>query len=216
MIENVFFHDFIMTLAAALDARDPYTMGHSLRVAEYSCVLASDLEKDDFDNIHIAAHLHDIGKIGIRDNILLKCGKLTDDEFRQMEKHSIIGYEILSKCPPLEEIAVIVRHHHERFDGLGYPDGIAGETIPFGSRIIAVADALDAMTSLRPYRNPIPFETAIEEIVEHSGEQFDPHVTKLALNKKDKLLETYREYRTEIDMSVINLEHKYVRHSSRV
>lgn len=126
--------------------------------------------------VHIAAHLHDIGKIGVCDNSLNKAGKLTTAEMADMQMHPRIGFNILQRLPSFREIARIVLHHHERWDGRGYPDGLRGEAIPPESRIIAVADAFDAMTSDRPYRTGISVDDAAAEIYRHAGEQFDDRV----------------------------------------
>jgi HD-GYP domain-containing protein (c-di-GMP phosphodiesterase class II) len=213
MIRRIDFHDFIMTLTSTLDAKDAYTCGHSLRVADFSCVIAQGLAPKALHNVHFAAHLHDIGKIGIKDCILLKPGKLTDQEFKEMERHSIKGYEILSNSEPLRRIAIIVRHHHERYDGRGYPDGLKKREIPLGSRIIAVADALDAMTSPRPYRQPMPFNEAIIEINLHSGDQFDPHAVEIVNRKKEQLLKIISTHKREIMPPAKVVAHGQLRHS---
>ena len=136
------------------------------------------LDETARENVHIAAHLHDIGKIGVSDRILKKPGKLKPDEMEEMQTHPIIGFTILEKLSVFGRISGIVLHHHERFDGLGYPNGLKGNEIPLESRVIAVADAFDAMTSDRPYRNGMPVEKAFREIRSHAGDQFDPMVVK--------------------------------------
>ena len=139
------FHDLILCIISALEARDPYTSHHSSRVAEMTETICELMELDDEDKeiYHIAAHLHDIGKIGIRDNVLLKEGKLNDEEWKIMKSHSEQGYSILMNAKSFEVVADVVRSHHERYDGKGYPDGLKGEDIPFGARIIAIADSID-------------------------------------------------------------------------
>ncbi|MFD2874739.1 HD domain-containing phosphohydrolase [Paenibacillus rhizoplanae] len=148
---------YFSTLAVALDARDSYTAGHSLRVAEYSVIIGqlAGLRGQELDDLRKSALLHDIGKIGVRDSILFKEEALTDEEFLQIQSHTVLGENILRQIEPADKMAPFlggVRSHHERYDGHGYPDGLAGMNIPLHGRIIAVADAYDAMTSDRPYR----------------------------------------------------------------
>ncbi|MCX7709308.1 MAG: HD-GYP domain-containing protein [Clostridia bacterium] len=185
------FHDIIECLIAALEAKDLYTSGHSSRVADMSFDLARALGLKGVyrDNVHIAAHLHDIGKMGIPEYILNKKGKLLPHEWAQIQRHPEIGYSILMKSRELQRIAEIVLHHHERWDGKGYPHGLLADKIPLGARIIGVADAIDAMTSARPYREPMSWEACIEEIMLNKGVQFDPVVVEGAdkLWKKWKL-----------------------------
>ncbi len=170
---------FFAIVAGTLDARDPYTAGHSKRVAEYSVLIAKECEWSgkEIDLLNKSALLHDIGKIGIRDNVLLKEGKLTDDEFEQIKLHPIIGADILNGVQLTKELLPIlpgIRHHHERIDGRGYPDQLKGEDIPLFGRLIAVADAFDAMTSDRPYRKGMPFEKAFSILKDGKGTQWDP------------------------------------------
>lgn len=148
------YHDLIESIVAALDARDAYTASHSDRVADMVLVLAAalGLDEDETTRIHMAAHLHDIGKIAVPDSVLRKAGPLTRPEWEEMRRHPVTGYEILRKIDDFKEIAILVRHHHERWDGRGYPDGLSGHDIPPGSRVIAVADSIDAMMSSRSYR----------------------------------------------------------------
>jgi putative nucleotidyltransferase with HDIG domain len=162
----------------ALDLREHETGYHSYRVTEYALNLGKHMKLSDEELSIIAkgALLHDIGKIGVPDNILLKPDKLTDEEWELMRKHAEFGYELLQKIDFLEESAKIVHTHHERYDGHGYPAGLAGEEIPLGARIFSVVDALDAMTSRRTYRKAMPFEDAVGKIAEASGTQFDPDV----------------------------------------
>jgi putative nucleotidyltransferase with HDIG domain len=170
-------------LATALDAREHETQAHSQRVREYTLALARNLGLRHDDLIHTGrgALLHDVGKIGVRDSILLKSGKLNKQEWVEMRKHPQIGYNILQSIEFLSPAAEIVLCHQERFDGKGYPNGLAGEDIPLGARIFAVVDTLDAMTSDRPYRKATSFETARKEIRACSGTQFDPHVVDVFL-----------------------------------
>src|SRR5471030_2825682 len=146
------YHDIIKSMVAALEAKDLYTSGHSTRVAEMSYELGKVLgmTEVELNFMHIAGDLHDIGKIGVPDNVLNKPDQLESDEWELMKKHSDIGYNILSKARTFKEISPIVRYHHERWDGKGYPDGLKEEEIPFAARILAVCDSIDAMKSDRP------------------------------------------------------------------
>ncbi|MFI8686672.1 HD-GYP domain-containing protein [Rossellomorea sp. NPDC077527] len=169
---------FFAVVAGTLDARDPYTAGHSKRVAEYSVLIAkqSNWSVREIDLLNKSALLHDIGKIGIRDDVLLKEGKLTEEEFDQIKRHPEIGEEIVKGVQLTEELLPIlpgIRHHHERMDGLGYPDRLKGNEIPVFGRLIAVADAFDAMTSNRPYRRGMPHEKAFSILKEGKGTQWD-------------------------------------------
>ncbi|RCW69814.1 HD domain-containing phosphohydrolase [Saliterribacillus persicus] len=169
---------FITTLTTALDARDPYTAGHSKRVSDLSVAIGEKLRlsQPKISLLRKTALLHDIGKIGIEDDILLKSGKLTEREFNRIKEHPVLGENILKQVKPLTTIAAMlpgVRSHHERMDGLGYPDQLKGEEIPLFGRIIAVADAFDAMTSNRPYRYAMPPSQAINIIAEGAGTQWD-------------------------------------------
>lgn len=180
---NLLYHDIIECLAKALEVRDIYTKGHSQRVADMTYFLSNKILTSNFEVeiIHMAAHLHDIGKIGIPDKILNKKGKLTKEEFRIIKQHPSIGYEILMQSSKLKGIAKIVLHHHERWDGNGYPDNLKNEDIPIGSRIIAVCDSIDAMISKRPYRSALSIKNCKEEIVKNSGIMYDPFVVKKTL-----------------------------------
>lgn len=184
------YHDLILCFISALEARDSYTCHHSSRVAEMVEALCRYLKvsEDDSELFHIAAHLHDIGKIGIRDHILLKQGKLSDDEWEIMKSHAAQGYEILKNAKLFENVADIVRSHHERWDGKGYPDGLAGTNIPFGSRIIAIADSIDAMISDRPYRKGLDVSICRDEIKKNAGIMYDPDVVKAALENWEELI----------------------------
>jgi HD-GYP domain-containing protein (c-di-GMP phosphodiesterase class II) len=179
---------FFATMAATLDARDPYTAGHSLRVADYAMKIGqmAGLPFQQMLQLRKAALLHDIGKIGIPDMVLLKEEQLTDDEFELIKKHPVIGADILAQVQPYEAMEPLlpgVRHHHERFDGKGYPDLLAGESIPIYGRIIAVADAYDAMTSDRPYRKGMTHEKALAILEEGKGTQWDPYLTQLFIDE---------------------------------
>jgi putative nucleotidyltransferase with HDIG domain len=168
----------VRALAAAVDAKDPYTRGHSDRVSDYSMSIAErlDLSTEQRTALEMAAYLHDIGKIGIREEILLKPGRLSDDEMAQMRHHPLIGANILKPVAFPWAIAPIVRHHHEHWDGRGYPAGLRGEEIPLLARILTAADAYEAMTSDRPYRRGRSADEAVAELKRCSGTQFDPRV----------------------------------------
>lgn len=155
--ENILF-----SLAAALDAKDPYTRGHSERVARYATALATaaGLHADEIEQIRRGALLHDIGKIGVRDAVLAKPGALTDEEMDHVKTHPVRGFEICSPCTSLQPCLACIRHHHERFDGQGYPDALAADNIPVAGMITSIADAYDAMTSNRPYRQSLGPERA--------------------------------------------------------
>ena len=186
-------------LAAALDARDRDTGGHSSRVTVYTMDMARCLgiRKDsaDWADIERASLLHDVGKIGVPDSILNKPGPLTAEEWQEMRKHPTIGYEMLKDVEFLAAAAEIVYSHHERYDGKGYPKGLKGDEIPLGSRIFAVADAFDAMTSDRPYRRALDWRKAREEIVNNNGVQFDPEVVEAFLKCLDAWKEGLEERR---------------------
>lgn len=180
--------DALRALVAALDAREHQTEQHSHRVADLSLRIGEELGLDvhELAVLYDAALLHDVGKIGVPDHVLLKPGPLTDDERRVMQRHAEMGYEILSAVRHFQGVAELVHAHHERFDGAGYPRGLAGETIPLGARIFAVADVLDAVTSDRPYRSAMRWQDARTLIVEGSGSHFDPKVVAAFLAVVDK------------------------------
>ncbi len=183
---NVYL-ETIRSLAAAIDAKDSYTHGHSRRVTDLSVGLALEmnLPKTDVDTIRHASLLHDVGKIGISEQILLKPGRLNDEEFETIKAHPYIGAGILNSIEFLKNVCEIIKHHHERFDGRGYPDGLQGDEIPLGARIITVADSFDAITSRRPYRKPLTFDEATSEIIRCSGSQLDPQVVDAFVRLKD-------------------------------
>ncbi|MCS5696781.1 HD-GYP domain-containing protein [Desulfofundulus thermocisternus] len=176
------YHDAVECLVAALEARDPYSCGHSRRVADMAVDLARlvGLKGRELEMVHIAAHLHDIGKIGIPDQVLRKPGRLLPHEYAIIQRHPEIGYNILVKSRQLKRVAVMVLHHHERWDGKGYPRGLKGEAIPLGSRIIALCDAVDAMTSERPYRLPLSWQQCRQEVVAGKAGQFDAVLVEAA------------------------------------
>ncbi len=180
--------DTIRALAAAIDAKDPYTKGHSERVAETSVALALELNLSDRDieNIEYTALLHDIGKIGIADNILGKKSSLTNKEFDKIKEHTVMGAKIIEPVDFLKNSYKAIYHHHERYNGKGYPDGIKNEDIPILARIIAVADAYDAMGSDRPYRKKLNMSNILKELKDQSGKQFDPEVVKALISILDR------------------------------
>ncbi len=172
--------DTIRALAAAIDAKDPYTKGHSERVAEISLALAQELNLSDRDieNIEYTALLHDIGKIGVSDNILGKDSSLTNKEFDKIKEHTVMGAKIIEPVDFLKNSYEAIYHHHEKYNGEGYPDGLKSEDIPLSARIIAVADAYDAMGSDRPYRKKLDKDKKLNELKDQSGKQFDPKVVE--------------------------------------
>jgi diguanylate cyclase (GGDEF)-like protein len=175
--------DAVMALAEALNERDRYTGEHSEEVVDLVAGVARGLGLNDTEiaSVKVAALLHDIGKVAIPDGILNKPGKLDEDEWKLMREHPVIGERILRAIPGMGSIARIVRHEHERFDGAGYPDGISGDQIPIGSRIILACDAYHAMTSNRPYRKAMPHADAVRELASNAGTQFDPQVTEVLI-----------------------------------
>jgi len=180
--------DTIRALAAAIDAKDPYTKGHSERVAEMSVALAQELNLSDRDieTIEYTALLHDIGKIGIDDSILSKKGSLTSQEFDKIKEHPVMGANIIEPVDFLKNSYKAIYHHHEKYNGKGYPDRIKSENIPILARIIAVADAHDAMGSDRPYRKKLNKDKILKELKDQSGKQFDPKVVKVLISVLDR------------------------------
>lgn len=168
------------TILYALDCKDHYTFGHSLRVAYYSTLLGRELKmnQDELYELELSALFHDIGKISIPDHILCKSSRLNEEEFNKMKEHPVKSYEILNNFEPFKNIAKYIKYHHERYDGKGYPEKLKGDEIPFISRIILIADSFDAITSTRPYRKRLSNEVAFSELIEFSGHQFDPNLVK--------------------------------------
>lgn len=185
--ENLFLH-VVESLADAIDAKDNYTNGHSGRVAVYSKKIAARYGYDEKrqEKIFMMGLLHDVGKIGVPDEVINKPGRLTDEEFACIKKHPAIGSKILSNIKEMPELAAGAKWHHERYDGRGYPEGLAGENIPEEARIIAVADAYDAMTSNRSYRGALPQETVRGVIEKGKGSQFDPKFADIMLGMIDE------------------------------
>ena len=170
------------------EARDTYTSGHSRRVTEYAVAIAKRMGLCHGERRHIeyAGYLHDIGKIGISDAILNKAGRLNDDEWQVIKKHPEVALEILNPLKFLPEEKIIIKHHHERYDGAGYPDGLKGEGIPLGARIMAVADSFDAMNSKRPYRDALSKDAIISELKKARGSQLDPKIVDVFLDMLEK------------------------------
>ncbi len=200
----------MQTLSTTIEAKDEYTRGHSYRVAEYSALIARELnwDEDEIRNLKNAAYLHDIGKIGIPDNILNKPVKLTDEELGVIKEHTVIGAEILKNITLIDHVKEAARSHHERYDGRGYPDGLKGEEIPLYARIIAVADSFDAMKSRRIYRSPLDDQVVYNEIFQNRGTQFDPELADIFLKLLDEervITEKERELFDE-DGTGLNME----------
>ena len=182
-------HEFSESLGLALDARDEQTHDHSRQVADISLILARELGLSDSRQqiIHIAGHLHDIGKIAIADSVLKKVGPLDDNEWQQMREHPVIGARIVAPIRLFngqDGTREIILHHHERYDGGGYPNGLRDVQIPIGSRIIAVADSISAMMQNRYYRRGLTFECVEQEIVKHCEQQFCPKIVRAFLARK--------------------------------
>lgn len=184
------FMGAVRALAGALEAKDRYTQGHSERVTEIAVMIAAEagLDKRQLEQVKLAGTVHDIGKIGMPESILQKPGRLTAEEYEQVKQHPVIAERILEPVLRDHEVLRIVRHHHERYDGAGYPDGLESEEIPLGARIIGIADAYDAMTSDRPYRMAMTHKEALKNMYDNSGTQFDPPLTDLFIGIEKHLL----------------------------
>ena len=182
-LENSYLES-IETLRYTVEAKDTYTRGHSDRVSEFSVLIGKYVGLSDVDlkTLQIGGLFHDIGKIGVPDTILQKNSKLTDDEYSEIKNHPSIGSHILSTASIFKDIIPIVKHHHERFDGHGYPSQLAGNDIPYLARITAIADTFDAMTSKRSYRDALPLDVVIAEFERCKGSQFDPELADVFLN----------------------------------
>lgn len=186
-----FYNDVIHCLVSALDYRDHYTKGHSGRVGDMALELASMMGMDAQmkEVIHISGHLHDIGKIGIADSILLKDGGLSELEWATMKTHPRIGSDIVDKCSSLGEVSRIILQHHERWDGKGYPSGLSGDEIHIAARLIALCDTIDAMSSNRPYRRHFDWSFIRDEVKKNAGKQFDPMLEPYMDRLIDKWIE---------------------------
>ena len=172
------YMDSIGILRHTVEAKDPYTKGHSDRVSEYAVLLGKklNLPDEDIEKLRIGGLFHDIGKIGIPDSILLKESNLTDEEYAKIKEHPVIGYNMIQHATMFKNILDIVKHHHERFDGNGYPDKLAGTNIPYLARVTSIVDSFDAMTSRRSYRDSLPMDVVKSEILQNLGSQFDPEI----------------------------------------
>ena len=194
LYENIFDNLFatLYAFVETIEARDSYTKQHSARVSHYAKTIAQAVgcPREDMEKLHVAGYLHDIGKIGIPDNILLKNGSLTSEEFETIQSHPVIASNILSYFTMWSDEKTIIRHHHEKFDGTGYPDALIGENVPYLSRILSVADVYDALTSDRSYRKKMPEEKALSIIADGSGSQFDPDIVAkfLELHAQGKIV----------------------------
>jgi putative two-component system response regulator len=178
--------DSVKVLAEAIDAKDPYTRGHSDRVRRMSLKIAGHLgfSEERLESLEYGALLHDIGKIGIKDEVLQKPGALNPGEYQYIQEHTLIGVKIVEGIDFFKDKIPMIRCHHEYFDGSGYPDGLVGETIPLEARIITVPDAFDAMASLRPHRRAMPLEEVLMELEKGRAKQFDPEVLEIFLREK--------------------------------
>jgi len=181
-IQDSYF-EIVKALAQAIEAKDPYTHGHSARVMEYTVQIAQKLglPEEEIESLRYAAILHDIGKIGVRGIILNNPNSLTSKEYDEIKQHPLVGEGIIQPIELLQPIKPLIRHHHEWYNGKGYPDGLSGKDIPLGARILAVADAYDAMKFDRPYRKALTEETAIQELKGGNGTQFDPKIVEVFL-----------------------------------
>lgn len=191
----------IETLRYTVEAKDTYTRGHSDRVSEYSYLIGKylNLPEEDLKRLKLGGLFHDIGKIGVPDSILLKTERLTEDEYSEIKNHPAIGAHILSNATMFQNIIPIVKHHHERYDGKGYPGKLQGENIPYLARITAIADTYDAMTSKRAYRDPLSIDIVKAEFEKNSGTQFDPKLVPVFLdilnNHYDEIEEIQKKYK---------------------
>lgn len=195
------YYDTVKALINTIEAKDPYTSGHAERVGDYAVAIAEEmvLKPGQIDTIKNAALLHDIGKIGVNDNVLNKKAKLTDEEFDIIKTHPSIGYDIIKDIGFLSNIMDIVKHHHEKWDGTGYPDGLKGDEIPLETTILTVADSFDAMVTDRPYRKALSVETALGEIVRCRGTQFNPDIVDVSVR-------VFRAYEKDIEENNRKLE----------
>jgi len=178
--------DSVKVLAEAIDAKDPYTRGHSDRVKRMSLAIAKKMgfSEERLENLEYGALLHDIGKIGIKDEVLQKQAPLSSEEYQYIQEHPLIGVKIVEGVEFFKDKIPMIRHHHEHYDGNGYPDGLAGEAIPLEARIISLPDAFDAMTSTRPHRNIMPLQNVLAELEKFKGKQFDPKVLDIFIREK--------------------------------
>jgi HD-GYP domain-containing protein (c-di-GMP phosphodiesterase class II) len=210
------YNGLLQAYEGALGLKDPYTGGHSRRVAAYAAIISRSLELSSTEQGRIkrAALIHDVGKIGIPDEILLKPGSLTPEEFSTVKKHAAVGADLVAGIPVLRDLSPAVRHHHERYDGTGYPDGIKGSDIPVDARVIAVADTLDAITTNRTYRAKRTFRHAVEELRRGAGSAFDPVIIAAVL-QKETLTQLFRRsnyYDSDTDAPLKGDQNDYSAH----
>jgi putative nucleotidyltransferase with HDIG domain len=216
-MEHIEIREYITSILKILNIHDPYIYAHSLRVAELSEILAEamGMSSQQIRRLRNAALLHDIGKIGVSDRILQKNGALSPEEYAAMQHHSDIGHDILKQLSVFAEFAEIVRYHHERYDGRGYPAGLRGDTIPLESRMLAVADAFDAITSNRAYRQGCSYEEGFLEVSKHNGDQFCPEVVAYFLSVKDVITGRIPEITRKMVSHVTNINDEQFPHSIR-
>jgi hypothetical protein len=203
-LQDEFLASVVRAMTSAIDAKDPYTCGHSDRVARIAVRLAQQMNfsTDELANIYMAGLLHDVGKIGIDDQVLRKHGKLTTEEFEHIKEHPDLGCKILADLRPLADVLPAVRHHHEQWDGRGYPAKLAGEDIPLIARIVAVADAYDAMVSDRPYRQGMPVEKVEEIFAKGAGQQWDKRVIDAYFATREEIRDISRRERANLSLDV--------------
>ena len=189
------------SLFSTVEAKDPYTKGHCQRVTKYALAIAGELgfNPEEIRILKQAGMLHDIGKIAISDTILHKPGKLGDAEWKAIRSHPVKGLSILEPLDFISREKLYIRHHHERYDGKGYPDGLRGEAIPLGARVLAVADSFDAMNSKRPYRDPLPKEKILSELKNSRGTQLDPQIVDIFLETLQRHDEFWQRESTAIE-----------------
>jgi HD-GYP domain-containing protein (c-di-GMP phosphodiesterase class II) len=187
------YHEAILALLNTIEAKDHYTRGHSQRTSRYAFGIAQELglTEEECDQIKTAAELHDIGKVGVKDLIIGKESPLSTMEFHSIQNHVLTGESIIKPLQSLYFTLPMIRHHHENYDGSGYPDGLRGDAIPLGARVICVADAFDAMTTQRPYNEPLSFKEALKEIQASKGKQFDPDVVDALVSMVNRNYETH-------------------------
>jgi putative nucleotidyltransferase with HDIG domain len=202
--QSEFLASVVQALTSAIDAKDPYTCGHSDRVARVSVRLAQELGVDEetISTLYMAGLLHDIGKIGIDDNVLRKPGRLTDAEYEHIKLHPELGHRILADIRQLSNVLPVVLHHHEQWDGRGYPHGLAGEEIPLLARIAAVADAYDAMSSDRPYRKGMPPEKVEAIFRDGAGRQWDAKVVEAFFSVLDEIHDISSRERANLSLDI--------------
>ncbi len=205
--QSEFLASVVRALTSAIDAKDPYTCGHSDRVARVAVRLATELglKGRDLDTIYLSGLLHDIGKIGIDDHVLRKPGKLTEAEYEHIKLHAEIGYRILKGIKQLDQVLPVVRHHHEAWDGSGYPFKLAAEEIPYFARIVAVADAFDAMSSDRPYRKGMNDETLAKVLQEGAGQQWDRDIVEVFFNIRDEISQMVHPNTDSLETELIRM-----------